>query len=103
MAWDIADEDLLTFDTYEAFKEAVEDLEGRVGEIVDVIQEKQDNIESGFGHTEIQAWYDLDERRGLYEEWMDSVSSGLNDIDEDEFDGDYASDVYAQLLGECPE
>jgi hypothetical protein len=129
-AWDIADQEVEVVDDAEAFDDQVSEIAEAIGDLVDLIQEKQDNLESGFGHTSIPAWEELDERRYEYEAWQQEVE-GLNgddftDTDTDEcaedecglsvddhddadhdfkepFDGESARDALVEALGACPE
>ncbi len=111
-AWDIADKEVPTFESVEDFESWCEDVAGSIQEIVDLIQEKQDNIESGFGHTSLPVYEELDERRYMYEEWMEAASTAASNLDlsdeseesEDEIDlTELLMDAAAEVLGECPE
>lgn len=103
-AWDIQDgTDLGPHEGYDDFVAACGEVAEAIQEIVDLIQEKQDNIEQGFGHTQIQAWEDLDERRAGYESWAEEVEAVPNNFDEDDFDPEDARDALAEAIGNGPE
>lgn len=78
-AWDIADDDLgleLATLTREEWEEARDDLYERINsDVVELIQEKLDNIESGMGHTYAPVYEELDERRSMFEEWADDIQN----------------------------
>lgn len=102
-AWVIADEEVPEFGTLEEARDFANDLADRIeAELVELIQEKMDNIEAGFGHTEVPVWYDLDDRRTLYEEWAEIVRYCLDSFDEDG-DAEEWREAIEGALGECPE
>lgn len=103
MAWDIADGNVPEFEDYDEFQAACDEVGEQIQEIVNLIQEKQDNIEQGFGHTQIQAWEDLDERRSGYEAWQEEVNQVPYSFDEDDFDADDARDALSEAMSNSPE
>lgn len=74
-AWDIADDDWSQGDTLEDFEAMRDDAVERIEELVDLIDEKLSNIEDGMGHTDVPVYYDLEERRDMYDEWRDAVEA----------------------------
>lgn len=81
MAWDIADGSIESGDVKEDFESARDEYAERVQEIVDLIQEKMDNIESGFGHTSVPVYEELEERLAMYEDWQQEIEG----LDFDDF------------------
>lgn len=77
MAWDIADDDISAegLESIDDFESLRDDFAQRIQEVVDLIQEKLDNIESGTGHTGLPVYEELDERRGMYEDWQQEVEA----------------------------
>jgi len=77
--------------------------------IVELIQDKLDNIESGCGHTDLPVYEELDERRGMYEEWQQEIE-GVDFADAPPLpcakchgDGHYVETCYGgNLVKECP-
>ncbi len=51
--------------------------------IKEVIQEKMDNIESGFGHTDVPSYYDQEELLDAHESWADEIDG----LDPEDFSG----------------
>lgn len=83
MAWDIADADY-TADTREELEDLQTEVAEQIGDIVDGITEKLDNIEAGMGHPYAPVYEELDERRGEYEAWQQEVEG----VDFDQFEGE---------------
>lgn len=77
MAWSIADEapDLPEGSTESDADTVASDLAEQIGEIVSLIEEKLDNIESGMGHTDVPVYEELEERKSGYEDWQQEVES----------------------------
>lgn len=85
VAWDLIDEEIESFETQEKFEDIVRGYEERIREeLVDLIQEKLDNIESGIGHTDVPVYEELEERKDEIEAWADDVAN----IDSGEFLGE---------------
>jgi hypothetical protein len=116
MAWDIADQSIEDSEvaTLEDAESKRDELAEAIQEVVDLIQEKLDNIESGMGHTYAPVYEELDERRSEYESWqqeMESVDfSDLTTDEEDEdgedeegFDADGARERLEEALSAAPE
>lgn len=82
MAWGIADQDVPNFESVEDFEEWKDEVATQIEEIVEVIQEKLDNIEQGFGHTSLPVYEELEERRDMYEQWKDEVESWDVDVED---------------------
>lgn len=96
MAWDIADEAVeVDGDEMDSFKSARDDYAERVQEIVDLIQEKMDNIEGGFGHTSVPVYEELEERLGMYEGWQQEIESVT--FDDFETEGEACSECSLSL------
>lgn len=76
----------VTPESSEDAEELRDSIVDQVQEIIDVIQDKMDNIESGFGHTEVEAYYFQEEQHDAYDSWMDEI--GNLDIDQFSDDGD---------------
>jgi hypothetical protein len=74
---------------HSALEEIREEATSSIQEIVDLIEEKLDNIESGCGHTDLPIYEELDERRSNYEDWQSEMESA--DVEE------FSHDV------QCPE
>lgn len=91
MAWDISDSPIEAPESMEDAEDVRDDYYEQVQEIVDLIQEKLDNIESGFGHSNLPIYEELDERRGMYEDWAEEIRS----LDFDQFEED------SEACGEC--
>ena len=83
-AWDIADDDWSQGDTQEDFDTLRDDAAERIEGLVDLIDEKLSAIEEGMGHSDVPVYYELEERRDMYQTWADEVSS----VTFDEFVGD---------------
>lgn len=131
MAWDIADDPVDVPDdaTLEDVESMRDDFAERIQEVVDLIQEKLDAIESGMGHTGVPVYEELEERKGGYESWQQEVESldfdtvegeacaecGLSETDcgasdddhefsaEQGLDVEAARDALSEALGQCPE
>lgn len=126
-AWDIADGSIEAEDQSDLESQR-DELAERVGEIVEMIEEKMGNIESGFGHTDLPIYSELEERRDGYEQWQEAISqvefSSFEEANEDEcsecglaqedhgedtdhefeasFDLDGAIEELENALSECP-
>ena len=59
--------------TEKDFETLVSDATDQIQNILDMIQEKMDNIEAGFGHTEIEAYYVQQEQWDAFDSWMTEV------------------------------
>jgi hypothetical protein len=68
-AQDTAQADVAAADSPDALQDAMIALAESIQEAMEACQEKMDNIESGFGHTEIQAYQDAEERQSSLEDW----------------------------------
>lgn len=129
-AWDLADSDLPVMGEPDDFDEQVADAVNTIGEILDMIQEKMDNIEQGFGHTSVPAYEELEYQQSDIEDWQQTVealasddfmedseecsecggdedSHDEDDVDhafqaEQEFDYETAHEALVQALSECP-
>ncbi len=84
MAYQLGEEHFNPTDNVEDFDDQVTEVADAIQEILDVIEEKMSNIEDGFGHTEIDAYYNLEEQQGEVESWMEEVS----ELDGTEFEAD---------------
>ena len=49
------------------------DIVEEIEAIKEVIQEKMDNIEGGFGHTDVPSYYDQEELLDAYQSWGDEI------------------------------
>lgn len=100
-------EEEIAFDNYDDFEEAVQDYAQRIlDEVLETIQEKMDNIESGFGHTDLDAYYNLEEQYGEVEQWAENVERVTDQQDWLDGDGEFmaeeAREALIEALGECP-
>jgi hypothetical protein len=127
-AWGIQDQEVPNFETVEELEDWATEVGDQIRtELVEMIEEKMDNIESGFGHSDVPVYYELEERKDAFEQWADmadDISSYVSedtapcaacqrpedeheedDEECDEFDPDYSflTDAAHELLGECPE
>ncbi len=84
MAYSIGEQHFDLADNTEDFDDQVTEVADTIQEILDVIEEKMSNIEDGFGHTELESYYNLEEQQGEVESWMDEVSG----LDGSEFEGE---------------
>ncbi|KKN32812.1 hypothetical protein LCGC14_0810030 [marine sediment metagenome] len=84
MAYQIGEEHFDMTDNPEDFDDQVTEVADTIQEILDVIEEKMSNIEDGFGHTEIEAYYNLEEQQSEVESWMEEVS----ELDGGDFEAD---------------
>lgn len=74
--WDIVDDDIESFETQEEFEEVVRGLAERIDEeVLQMVQEKLDNIESGIGHTDVPVYEELQDRLYELESWKDEVEA----------------------------
>jgi len=86
-----------------------DDAGEQIQEIIDVIQEKLDNIEEGFGHTSAPIYEELDSRRDEYESWMSEIEGvEFDEYDSDEYDDrdgwvEAQRDVLRDLISSSPE
>jgi hypothetical protein len=130
-AWMLSAEEVPTFETADDFEEARDDLANRVrDEVLELIQEKMDNIEQGFGHTGTASYEEQEGMYGEVERWSDDIENldpaeftsegeackecGLGETDcgasdsdhdfeaEEEFDVEAAYEALAEALGACP-
>jgi len=60
-------------ESIEDLREMQQEVVDEIEQIVDLIQEKLDNIESGCGHTDLPVYEELESRREMYEEWKQEV------------------------------
>ncbi len=74
MAYQLGEEHFDLTDNIEDFDDQVTEVADAIQEILDVIEEKMINIEDGFGHTEIESYYNLEDQQGEVESWMNEVS-----------------------------
>lgn len=117
MAWDIADQTPPDFETVEDFEDWKSEVAAGIADIVYLIQGKMDNIESGFGHSNIPVYQELEDRMYEYESWQEEVESYQVDLPDDseyqnpdDDQSDYMeevrealSDAAYDVLGMCPE
>jgi hypothetical protein len=68
-----------------------------VDDIANELQEKMDNIESGVGHTGLPIYDELDERRGEYERWSESIEA----VEFESFVDWWDSNVNGETCPEC--
>lgn len=103
MAWDLVDGTETNIESYEDFETSMDSLMDGIQEIVDLIQEKLYNIEQGIGHTGVPVYDELEERKSMYEDWLQEVESlkgGIN-VPEDEDQGDFNLEDAIGLLDDA--
>ena len=60
----------------DAMEEAASNIQS---DVIEACEEKMSNIESGFGHTDIPAYAEIEERKDEYESWMSAVEGWQGD------------------------
>lgn len=72
------------YEDFGALKEALEDMASEIRDnAIALLEEKMDNIESGFGHTEVPAYQELEERKDALESFCDDLESAAGDLETD--------------------
>lgn len=86
-AYDLSEEEVVLAESLEDFQQQAEEFSDRINdEVLELIQEKMDNIEQGFGHTDLEAYYNLEEQYGEVESWAESVAQVADQLDSAESD-----------------
>ena len=98
-------------DDVDALESLRDDIASQIEEeVVSSLQDKLDEIESGFGHTEIPIYGEMEERKEAFEGWQQEVEG----VDFEEFDaeeggsdkGEWLEEQRSNLmeaLNNCPE
>ena len=81
--WDLCDDFAPEGDPAE-IAQSLTDFADEVEQVMDMMQESMDNIESGIGHCDVPVYEELQERYDELENWKGEIESAVSDIESEQ-------------------